>query len=40
LATIVYNNPTDIFKPLVKVDHFFRDLSRERDIEIAEIFFE
>lgn len=40
IATIVYNNPTDIFKPLVKVDDFFRDLSRERDIEIEEIFFE
>ncbi|AZK46581.1 HD-GYP domain-containing protein [Paenibacillus lentus] len=39
-ATIVYNNPTDIFRPLVKVDDFFRDLSRERDIEIQEIFFE
>lgn len=39
-AIIVYNNPTDIFKPLVKVDDFFRDLSRERDIEIEEIFFE
>ncbi|WP_339157557.1 HD domain-containing phosphohydrolase [Paenibacillus sp. FSL W8-0186] len=39
-ATIVYNNPTDIFKPLVKVDDFFRDLARERDIEIVEIFFE
>ncbi|WP_055105173.1 HD-GYP domain-containing protein [Paenibacillus ihumii] len=39
-ATIVYNNPTDIFKPLVKVDNFFRDLSRERNIEIVEIFFE
>ncbi|MNJ56062.1 Cyclic di-GMP phosphodiesterase response regulator RpfG [compost metagenome] len=39
IGTIVYNNPTDIFKPLVKVEDFFRDLSRERDIEIEEILF-
>ncbi|MNJ37751.1 Cyclic di-GMP phosphodiesterase response regulator RpfG [compost metagenome] len=37
IATIVYNNPTDIFRLLVKVDDFFRDLSRERNIEIEEI---
>ncbi|AWB44920.1 HD family phosphohydrolase [Paenibacillus sp. CAA11] len=37
-ATIVYNNPTDIFRPLVKVGEEFRDLSKERDISIEEIF--
>lgn len=40
MGTIVFNHPTDFFKPLVKVDDFFRDLSRERDIVIEEILLE
>ncbi|WP_211350035.1 HD-GYP domain-containing protein [Paenibacillus anaericanus] len=40
MGTIVFNHPTDIFKPLVKVNDFFRDLSRERDIAIEEIYLE
>lgn len=38
-ATIVWNNPMDIFKPLVQVDEEqFRDLSRERSIDLEQVF--
>ncbi|MNM94098.1 Cyclic di-GMP phosphodiesterase response regulator RpfG [compost metagenome] len=38
-ATIVWNNPSDIFKPLVQIDEWqFRDLSRERHIELVQVF--
>jgi len=38
-ATIVWNNPTDIFKPLVQIDEWqFRDLSRERNIDLVHVF--
>lgn len=38
-ATIVWNNPTDIFKPLVQIDDWqFRDLSRERNIDLVHVF--
>lgn len=38
-ATIVWNNPSDIFKPLVQIDEWqFRDLSRERHIELMQVF--
>ncbi|WP_410511728.1 HD domain-containing protein [Paenibacillus sp. BR2-3] len=35
---IVMNNPTDIFRPLVQVDNQFRDLARERNITVDEVF--
>lgn len=39
IATIVWNNPTDIFKPLVQIDEWqFRDLARERHIELVQVF--
>jgi putative nucleotidyltransferase with HDIG domain len=37
-GTIVMNNSLDIFKPLVKVDDTFRDLSKERNLSIEEVF--
>lgn len=38
-VTIVWNNPADIFKPLVQIDEErFRDLSRERSIELEQVF--
>ncbi|MEF2964237.1 HD domain-containing phosphohydrolase [Paenibacillus sp. M1] len=37
-ATIVWNNPSDFFRPLVQVKDRFRDLSVEREIELKEIF--
>lgn len=38
-GTIIMNNPLDIFKPLVKVnDTTFRDLSRERNLTVEEVF--
>ncbi|WP_410768500.1 HD-GYP domain-containing protein [Fontibacillus sp. BL9] len=37
-ATIVWNNPSDFFRPLVQVKDQFRDLSVERDIVVEEIF--
>lgn len=37
-ATIVWNNPSDFFRPLVQVQDQFRDLSVERDIAVEEIF--
>lgn len=38
IGTIVMNNPLDMFKPLVKVDNVFRDLSRERGLSVEEVF--
>ncbi|WP_379134755.1 HD-GYP domain-containing protein [Paenibacillus sp. sgz500958] len=35
---IVMNNPTDLFKPLVKVENQFRDLSKDRKITVDEVF--
>lgn len=35
---LVMNNPLDLFKPLVKVDDTFRDLSRERSLSVDEVF--
>ncbi|RRJ66191.1 HD domain-containing protein [Paenibacillus oralis] len=38
-VTIVWNNPADIFKPLVRIDEErFRDLSKERSIELEQVF--
>ncbi|AIQ35219.1 MULTISPECIES: HD-GYP domain-containing protein [unclassified Paenibacillus] len=38
-GTIIMNNPLDIFKPLVKVDETtFRDLSKERNLTVEEVF--
>lgn len=37
-GTIVLNNPTDIFKPLVRVGDRFHDLSRERNLNVDEVF--
>ncbi|MGG6313306.1 HD-GYP domain-containing protein [Paenibacillus macerans] len=38
-ATIIWNNPIDIFKPLVQIDaERFRDLSRERSIDLEQVF--
>ncbi|MBT2291127.1 HD domain-containing protein [Paenibacillus albidus] len=34
---IVMNNPVDMFKPLVKVNDAFRDLSKERNLSVEEI---
>ncbi|MFE4711931.1 MULTISPECIES: HD-GYP domain-containing protein [unclassified Paenibacillus] len=38
MGTIVMNNPLDMFKPLVKVDESFRDLSKERNLSVEEVF--
>ncbi|MEK5236627.1 HD domain-containing phosphohydrolase [Paenibacillus sp. FSL L8-0470] len=38
IGTIVMNNPLDMFKPLVKVNETFRDLSRERSLSVEEVF--
>lgn len=38
IGTIVMNNPLDMFKPLVKIDDTFRDLSRERNLSVEEVF--
>lgn len=38
-GTIIMNNPIDIFKPLVKIDDTtFRDLSKERNLTVEEVF--
>ncbi|WP_151734887.1 HD-GYP domain-containing protein [Paenibacillus tengchongensis] len=37
-GTIVMINPLDLFKPLVKVNDRFRDLSRERSLFMDEVF--
>lgn len=38
-GVIIMNNPLDIFKPLVKIDDTtFRDLSRERNLTVEEVF--
>ncbi len=37
-GTIVMNNALDIFKPLIKVDEDYRDLSRERSLTVDEVF--
>ncbi|WP_379153522.1 HD-GYP domain-containing protein [Paenibacillus sp. sgz5001063] len=37
IGIIVMNNPQDMFKPLVKVDDVFKDLSRERSLSVEEI---
>ncbi|MEK5476584.1 HD domain-containing phosphohydrolase [Paenibacillus sp. FSL R5-0407] len=37
-ATIVWNNPSDFFRPLVQVKDRFRDLAVERDIVVEDIF--
>ncbi|WP_435925437.1 HD-GYP domain-containing protein [Paenibacillus sp. DYY-L-2] len=37
-ATIVWNNPSEFFRPLVRVKDRFRDLAMERDIVIEEIY--
>ncbi|MBA9087851.1 putative nucleotidyltransferase with HDIG domain [Fontibacillus solani] len=39
-ATIIWNNPSDYFKPLVQVGEQFRDLSVERNIVVEELFME
>lgn len=36
-GVIVMNNPLDMFKPLVKVDETFRDLSKERNLSVEEV---
>ncbi|WNS45914.1 HD domain-containing phosphohydrolase [Paenibacillus sp. MMS20-IR301] len=38
IGKIIMNNPLDLFKPLVKVDDGFRDLSRERSLSVDEVF--
>ncbi|MFF2910128.1 HD-GYP domain-containing protein [Paenibacillus sp. NPDC057934] len=38
MGVIVMNNPMDVFRPLVQVDHKFLDLSRERSVSIVEIY--
>jgi len=37
-GTIILNNPSDIFKPLVRVGDQFHDLSRERNLIVDEVF--
>lgn len=37
-GVIVMNNPLDMFKPLVKVDETFRDLSKERNLSVEEVY--
>lgn len=37
-GTIVMNNPTDFFKPLIQVEDQFRDLALERQISVDEVF--
>ncbi|NGZ75652.1 HD domain-containing protein [Saccharibacillus sp. VR-M41] len=37
-GTIILNNPSDIFKPLVRVGDLFHDLSRERNLSVEEVF--
>lgn len=37
-ATIVWTNPSDIFRPLVQSEQKFYDLSTERNIEITDVF--
>ncbi|MNN25208.1 hypothetical protein D3C81_1386670 [compost metagenome] len=37
-ATIIWNNPSDYFKPLVQIGEDFRDLSVERNIVVEEVF--
>lgn len=34
---IVMNNPLDLFKPLVKINDAFKDLSRERSLSVDEV---
>lgn len=36
-GTIVMNNALDIFKPLIKVNETYRDLSRERNLMVDEV---
>ncbi|MNE71828.1 hypothetical protein D3C80_1677300 [compost metagenome] len=36
-GTIVMNNALDIFKPLIKVNEGYRDLSRERTLTVEEV---
>ncbi|GGN91102.1 HD-GYP domain-containing protein [Saccharibacillus kuerlensis] len=38
IGTIILNNPSDIFKPLVQVGNQFYDLSRERSLIVEEVF--
>lgn len=40
LGSIVMTNPSDFFRPLVKTDTRFADLSREPNIDIQEVFVE
>ncbi|RUT29505.1 HD-GYP domain-containing protein [Paenibacillus zeisoli] len=40
LGSIVMTNPSDFFRPLVKTDTRFADLSREMNIDIQEVFME
>lgn len=40
MGTIVLNNPTDVFRPLVKSENHFIDLSRERHVSVVEIYME
>ncbi|MNN89533.1 hypothetical protein D3C81_2073610 [compost metagenome] len=40
LGSIVMTNPSDFFRPLVKTDTRFADLSRETNIDIQEVFME
>ncbi|BFT70269.1 HD-GYP domain-containing protein [Paenibacillus sp. P36] len=37
VGTIVLTNPTDFFRPLIKINNQFLDLSQLRDVEIATI---
>jgi putative nucleotidyltransferase with HDIG domain len=37
-GVIIMNNPTDLFNPLIQVNKQFRDLSRERQITVEEVY--
>jgi hypothetical protein len=38
IGSIVMTNQTDFFRPLVKTDSRFVDLSKERETSIAEVY--
>jgi len=40
MGIIIMNNPTDVFRPLIKIENNFCDLSKERHIAIVEIYME
>lgn len=39
-GVIIMNNPLDVFRPLVQIDSKFLDLSRERHVNVVEIYME